>query len=348
MIAVGLARSTLNSGSQEKQTMATRRARSAERVPDPAGDGLDRLANLMERLLAQQAVAPPAPVQQPPQIIQVPQPARESFKAPEYNGSGDVEFFIRQFTDVANANGWNEGATLLHLRAKLKDVAQDCGQKQSVEAVCNALRSRFGTSVREARTRLNDLKKSYKTSLHEHAVEVEKLVELAYADLPRECKLEMCIDKFTNTLGNAYLQRHLLAIPTPDLESAVRAGNEYLQIKNVQSNPGLRAIIADEEEEAQRVAPVVTNNTQDTMQLIKLVSQLTQELAEIKSKVNTPPAGPPPRTDNSLVPRLPNVCWICNGSGHWRRDCPKRPRGEQGYNNNYNAQRSGNGRSPQQ
>ena len=38
------------------------------------------------------------------------------------------------------------------------------------------------------------------------------------------------MDSFASTIGNGYLQRHLLAVPSETLEEAVRAGNEYLQI----------------------------------------------------------------------------------------------------------------------
>ena len=70
-----------------------------------------------------------------------------------------------------------------------------------------------------------------KTTLQEHAAEVEKLVNLAHTDLPAEYRTNMLVDVFSATLGNAYLQRHLLAVHAPTLELAVRAGNEFLQIQ---------------------------------------------------------------------------------------------------------------------
>lgn len=314
--------------------MANRRTRSAERPLPEEGGEIGRLADLLERLMVRPAVQP--------------QPQRETFKAPEYTGQGDVEFFIRQFEDVAEANGWNHGAALLHLRAKLKESAQDCGQGQTVDAIFTALRSRFGTSVREARTKLSDIRRQPRTTLHEHALEIERLVGLAYPTLPYEHRQEMCMDKFMNTLGNAYLQRHLLAVHTPDLEAAVRAGNEYLQIKNSVANVSLRAIIADEEEEAQQVSPVQAKPTQEPIQLLtQMIGTLTKELTELKQKVNQVPV-----THNSMVPPLhasrfpnqPNTCWLCGSTDHWKKDCPRKFRGEVRSNN----QRSGNGYSPQQ
>ena len=99
--------------------MATnRRARSAER-PGPRGlhepEMLGRLRDILEQMWV------------------TPRPeARHLFKAPQYAGVGDVEYFVRQFEDVAAANQWAPEATFLHLRAALRDEARDCGRPETV------------------------------------------------------------------------------------------------------------------------------------------------------------------------------------------------------------------------
>ena len=35
-------------------------------------------------------------------------PQRGAYKAPKFNGIGEVEYFLDQFMEVADANGWNE------------------------------------------------------------------------------------------------------------------------------------------------------------------------------------------------------------------------------------------------
>ena len=57
-------------------------------------------------------------------------------------------------------------------------------------------------------------------------MEVERLTNIAYADLPDYTRQEMTIDTFCGSLENAYLQRHLLAI-----NAAVNAGNKFLQVR---------------------------------------------------------------------------------------------------------------------
>ena len=116
-------------------------------VPGAAQDPLHRLADIMEGLVLRQ---------QPAQ-------RREDFKTPQFNGEGNIEYFIDQFEDVANANQWNQESTFMHLREALKDGARDCGRSDTTRGIFAALRNRYGLSPREARVRLNHLKKEYRT-----------------------------------------------------------------------------------------------------------------------------------------------------------------------------------------
>ena len=75
------------------------------------------------------------------------------------------------------------------------------------------------------------MKRDFKTSLQEHSMEVVKLAEVAYADLPPANRRELALEAFLNTINNSYLHRHLLAVAPRSIDVAVRAGNEYLQVK---------------------------------------------------------------------------------------------------------------------
>ena len=58
------------------------------------------------------------------------------------------------------------------------------------------------------------------------------------------------------------MQRHILAIPTPTLEAAVRAGNEFLQVRPNMIGSGIRVVQPGEpEEKFEQVA--VANMDQD-------------------------------------------------------------------------------------
>ena len=152
----------------------------------------------------------------------------EQFKPPQFDGNGDVELFIEHFNEVATTNRWTERAASLHLREALKGNAQEYGRPGNVEAIFAALRSRYGLSPKEARSKLSTLKKEQRGSLHDHAAEIERLARRAYQELPEATRNELILDTFCSSLGNASLQRHLLAIRPQALSEAVQCGNEYL------------------------------------------------------------------------------------------------------------------------
>ena len=255
--------------------------------------GLDRLTELLAQALTQQA----AP--------------RETFKPPEYDGTSDVEGFIQQFSDVANANGWTDGAALLHLRGRLKEGATECGQGADLQTVFGALRSRYGMTAREARAKLTKLKKSPNTSLHCHATEVERLVRVAYSEVPDGQRSELAIETFCNTLANTQLQRHLLAVDTPDMQSAVRAGNEFLQIQPNSATAGVRGLSLEE-----KPGSTAVMEADPIQQLIKAVATLTNEVALLKEKSGR---GARPRSDQSTKS---GMCFLCHKEGHWKKNCP--------------------------
>lgn len=242
-------------------------------------------------------------------------PALPVFKAPQFDGDGDVEYYIQQFVDVAAANQWAEPAQLLYLRESLREGARDCGKAPDVEGVFNNLRARYGLTPREARARLAALKKEARTSLQEHATEVERLVGVAYNGMNVDQQRDMAVETFASTLNHPALQRHLLAVATPTLETAVRAGGEYLQIRPSQSGPAVRAI--DEEgSEADRVSPVTSETLMTTMMGVMqgLISQLEKMAA---------------RTEQGRAKKgqekAAKKCWGCQKEGHLRRDCPTQP-----------------------
>lgn len=190
--------------------MATR-ARSADRGPTPAEARMEQLAEAMQAL------------------INRPRP----FKPPTFDGHGDVEFFIQQFLEVSQANRWTPVAALLHLRESLQGETKECGKSADVASVCGSLRARYGMTVREARTLLTNLRKDQRTTLHDHATTVRRLVSVAYADLPQRNQEDMRMDRFLTTLGHAPLQRHMLAVNPLTLDEAVRTGNDFLQIRTL-------------------------------------------------------------------------------------------------------------------
>ena len=153
---------------------------------------------------------------------------KHEYKAPKYSGVGNVEVYIRQFQDVANANEWGEEATLLHLRGALEDGARDCGAAESVAEVYTALRTKYGLTPREARFKLANIKRDNRVGLAEFAKRIRELIQVAYADLPELTRTEMALDSFCNGVNNTTLQQgYLIPRPTDLEEEGVKSCCSY-------------------------------------------------------------------------------------------------------------------------
>jgi hypothetical protein len=303
--------------------METRRARSVDRLlgsgtgPGEA-DLLGRLTVALERMSQGD-----------------PDRQRTHFKTPTYEGKGDVEYFIQQFTEVSAANHWEEAAALLHLRETLKEGARDCGRSRTIEGIFTALRARYGFSPREARSRLGALKRDNQTTLQEHGSEIQRLVNVAYADLPVCHQNDMIIDTFCSTVGNAYLQRHLLAVPTRTLEEAVQAGNEFLQIKLYPARNSVRVVDEEEDEpleDGPGVSQVGTHPRKSQAEeliapLVTLMQQLTEQVQQLQGA-----AGIPREPVQSMSSQVV-MCWHCGKSGHLKRRCPAMSGGRNSLDN---------------
>lgn len=256
---------------------------------------MDRLTTVLEQVLGAQHRAL----------------ARPKFKAPTFNGDGDVELFIAQFVEVAEANEWDRPTATLHLRESLKDGARDCGRARGLDDLFETLRARYGLTPREARSRLTGLRRDTKATLQEHAVEVSRLVGIAYRDIPDQQQAMMAVESFCGTLGNAALQRHLLAVNTQTLEEAVRAGNEFLAIK-----PYSAAVRTIDEEDKEIVATVKEAGPWEAM--LKLIQELTKKI----DKLQGPTAGPAGSTEEQKRASRPPRCWGCGKLGHVKTKCP--------------------------
>ena len=199
--------------------------------------------------------------------------------------------------------------TLLHIRTHLKEDVRECGSHATLDKVLEALRSKYELTILEARTRLTSLKRNTKLSLTDHAREVKRLVEAAYADLPRTHRQEMILDLFRNSLNHAYLQRHLLAMKPQSFSEAIADGNEYFQIRpNLNLGVTIRQV---EEEEGNLESVQVAQSTPSEIEiLIQALRQITSEVASLEQTQKL----------TATKPKKKGPCCKCGGKGHLERE----------------------------
>lgn len=99
-------------------------------------------------------------------LIQAMEQRREpgkDFKTSTFEGTGDAEYFIRQFDEVPEANDWGGAFTRLHLKEAIKDSAKDCVKAEETEQIFAACRVQVGLTAREATSSLTSIRKETKT-----------------------------------------------------------------------------------------------------------------------------------------------------------------------------------------
>ena len=188
-------------------------------------------------------------------------------------------------------------AALLHLRDSLKKSAENCGRVANVQAVYVALRP--GLDCRPKK-RGPVLAFYGRTSVH-----LSENMQLRLRSWsPPEHRARMRLETLCNTLG--YLPLHLLAVPTHTLEDAVRAGNEFLQIRpgNERGSANVQQIEDEEEEE-------VMNPMENALTtLMKTMQQLVEKVRQLQNRsTRAAPKGEPHRK---------RLCWSAG-----KRDTPK-------------------------
>jgi len=250
--------------------------------------------------------------------------SQKPFKAPTFDGTGDVELYITQFADVVQANAWSERHAVLHLRAHLDSTAKECGRGTTVAEINTALRARFGTTSRQAKDKLMQLSKSTKTGMHEHATEVQRLVGLAFPTLPALDQEALSLDYFNRSMDNKALQRHMLALRPANVAEAVQAAEEFATVGGNERAGRSQAMHVGDE----GVTTALAALTEAVQTQSALLTQLVMNAA------STGVAGSPV-TSKPSKPARKLACYQCGGP-HLKRQCPQL------------VSHSGNGQGPAQ
>lgn len=239
---------------------------------------------------------------------------RDQFKAPKYRGDSDVELFIQQFSAVSEANRWLDQQAIIHLRSTLEGPALDCGRESTLDGIFAALRARYGLTARQAKDRLTNLRRAAKQTLHEHATEVGRLVEVAFANLARADRDELIIDYFVRSLDNRALQRHMLAVVPVTLIEAVQASEEFLQVGGLDktARPIAMAIEAKENDGSTNLESSLASISK----VLEAQSSIMNQLAARLERLEAPKNG-----GERQNMRRPLACYSCGGP-HLKRNCP--------------------------
>ena len=245
------------------------------------------------------------------------------YKAPKFGGEGDLDLFLLQFNDVADANDWNDMDRLLNLRASLEGSAATCGRKGTVEEILANLRARYGLTEKQALDKLSVIRKPAKQSFHEYADEVTKLVATAYPDQDGEFLEKQSLQYFKRSLSNKTLQHQFSARAHHTLAEAVTIAEEFCQVEGIKPTLTQLDMLSDEEGEG---APVINHTATKAVEsasantqiqaLIDTMKQFVEGQANLQKQITG-------LTQNKgRQPQRRGPCYFCGG-GHLRRECEK-------------------------
>jgi len=281
------------------------------RTPEDGGEAL----TLESLVTALRAIGPANPA---------PPLDRYRLQPPIFGGDCDVEQIIKAFEDVATIAAWPAPIRLLQLRSCLTGPAKNYAVGESVGQIYQALRTRFGLTAREARTKLQNMKRDRRTSLQDHANAIERLALIAYSRTALDERRELVYEAFFSTVNDSALQKHYLAAKISTIEEALAMGRSYYQV----DNPHRADFSASQVEEAAReeeatvatVADPAPSSSQITM-LVDMVKGLQLEVARLQQQ-----QGGRRTTEIRTNPTRSNqpTCWGCGASGHVQRRCPQK------------------------
>ncbi|GBO06694.1 hypothetical protein AVEN_199096-1 [Araneus ventricosus] len=165
---------------------------------------------------------------------------RPTVKSLTFDGQTSWTVFKTQFDVVSSANGWNNFVKASQLVTSLRGSAAEVLQGipsdlTDLTAIENALEARFGDShlTQFYRTELKTRRQKPGESLQVLAVDVERLMSLAYAECPQEVRDSLAAQYFVDAIRDEDTQHATRLMDAKDLKSALAYNMKYEAAKTV-------------------------------------------------------------------------------------------------------------------
>ena len=285
-------------------------------------------------------------------------PVDNSITVPRFDGTGDVELFLKRFQSVAQYYGWNDKEQVFRLEHCLTDnvqyVLMDVPPANDIDEFIRTLRGRFGAvaNAEQHRAELSRLRRGDR-SIQELYLEVRRLVNKAFPGTWTVLTEVYARDAFLNAIGDPELRRRImLAVPPPETlamtyDLAVRAlaydendtcRRDGFSRESGQGRKGqFQARVLKEDQPTSSSTTGVNHDATEMAELRRQLAELRTAFNNVQQRrepavvAQPQPAvtiQPPPTNANASTTvttsaggRPPVICWKCQQAGHIARHC---------------------------
>ncbi|GBO13195.1 hypothetical protein AVEN_47863-1 [Araneus ventricosus] len=233
--------------------------------------------------------------------------SRPTVKPLTFDGLTSWTVFKTQF-DVSSTNRWTDflkaSQLVASLRGSVAEVLQGipADKLTDLTTIEKALESRFGGShlPQFYRTELKTRRQKSQESLQVMAADVERLMNLAYAECPLDVRESLAAQYFVDAIRDEDTQHATRLMDAKDLKSALAYSMKYEAARTVSKTS--RHV---------RSMEIEDNNSRERDDKFESLFNRLEKLlnSSVAGKMNTPQ-------------RKSNVtCWKCNRKGHVQREC---------------------------
>ena len=227
-----------------------------------------------------------------------------------FDGSGDLDDYLEHFQLCVEVNGWSEAQAGAFLGVSLMGGARRLltGVSPSAtggfQALKDALRRRFAprNQTESYKALLRTRIRRAEESLQDLGEDVWRMMRLAYPEADAKTLDSMGKDRFLDSLGDTQLKHWVFQSKPKTMEEAITTAVEaeaYLSVERTRGGAARAASLSMAEELAV---------------LSKKLEELMQTMVH--------GGGNPSRTRGGRK----GACFGCGEEGHFRRECPHRPR----------------------
>ena len=251
-------------------------------------------------------------------------------KPTKYNGSADLEDYLKQFMSIARFNSWSKEKQVVVLMSKLEGEALTAAavlENPSLDELISQLRESFSSERQElASLRLQNRLQKPDESLETLALDVQKLTLKAFPSADDQTKTRLARDSFTNAIADASVRDKLRDKNLASLRESLQ------EAKRIQANLEIEANRAHTFQMKTSIKTVREDHIADTQTSVNdsqaEIRRLQEEFEKFKfmtargGKTHCKSKPPPRQTRNIGQSRRVPTCYKCTILGHIAKYCP--------------------------